>query len=121
MAEEQQPKGYEGWAIVELMGHRQTAGLVRDAQQAGTTLLRIDTPGPDGPTVATQFYGGAAIYSLTPCDEAAARKMLEEIWQLPPTVKLALANAEARRSPALPFDGGPIDMDDNEYTGEPEF
>lgn len=63
---------YKGHAVVELMGHRRLAGRVEEVQQYGVTMLRLDVPGPDGATVATQFYGGAAIYCLTPCDEATA-------------------------------------------------
>lgn len=35
---------YEGWAIVELMGHRRLAGYVRQAEQFGVAMLRLDVP-----------------------------------------------------------------------------
>lgn len=91
---------YEGWAIVELMGHRQTAGLVREVQMAGTTMLRVDTPGPsEAEVLATQFYTGPAIYCVTPCDEATARRLLErQPYNLPPAVRLVLPRDE---QPAL--------------------
>jgi rubrerythrin len=80
---------YEGWAIVELMGHRRLAGQVSQAEQYGAVFLRLDVPGPDG-NVATQFYGGGAVYCLTPCSEEAARAVaLREqpapvhAWELP--------------------------------------
>ena len=37
-------KVFEGWAIVELMGHRRLAGYVQQAEMFGTVLLRIDVP-----------------------------------------------------------------------------
>lgn len=105
-------KTYEGWAIVELMGHRQTAGHVRGEMVGGAMLLRIDTPGVDGKAVATQYYGGSAIYCLTPCDEATARRALEDAYNLPPPVALAIAAEERRREPPLLDDySGPADGD----------
>jgi len=86
---------YEGWAIVELMGHRQTAGKVVEVQMAGSTMLRIDTPGRDGATITSQFYGGSAIYCLTPCDETTARQALEDAYSLPPAVRLAIRQQES--------------------------
>ena len=65
---------FEGWVILELMGHRRLAGYLRDEVVGGTAFLRIDVPGEDG-TVATQFYSGAAVYCITPTTEAIARKV----------------------------------------------
>ncbi|MGB0747166.1 MAG: hypothetical protein ACPGO3_00325 [Magnetospiraceae bacterium] len=80
---------YTGWAIVELMGHRVIAGQVQEVSQFGCSMLRVDVPGTDG-IVASQFYGGNAIYCLTPCDETAARGVLERRYSLPEPVRLAL-------------------------------
>lgn len=63
---------YEGYAIVELMGHRRLAGRVSQAEQYGVAMLRLDVPGDDGQIVASQFYGGQAIYAVTPCTAAVA-------------------------------------------------
>lgn len=35
---------YEGWAILELMGHRRLAGYVREVELAGTGMIRLDIP-----------------------------------------------------------------------------
>lgn len=79
---------YEGWAILELMGHRQLGGKVSQAEQYGTVMLRVDIP--NGEEWATQFYGGTAIYALTPTTEAIARAVAERnqptpvhTWELP--------------------------------------
>lgn len=62
---------FEGWAIVELMGHVRMAGRVSEAPMFGTALLRIDIP--DGESYTTQFASGGSIYRLTPCSEEVAR------------------------------------------------
>lgn len=64
---------FSGWAIVELMGHRQRAGRVEEVEMAGGKLLRIDIPTAGGDV--TEFYGCAAIYALRPCTEEIARRM----------------------------------------------
>jgi hypothetical protein len=59
------------WAIVELMGHRQRAGMVREVEMFGGKLLRIDIPSDGGDV--TEFYSVASIYALRPCSEEVAR------------------------------------------------
>ena len=80
---------YEGWAIVELMGHRRLAGYVTEREIAGQPFLRLDIAGPphpeddedDGPAVAlkggfeggvTQFYSPQAVYCITPTTQDIA-------------------------------------------------
>jgi hypothetical protein len=36
---------FEGWAILELMGHRRLAGYVQEATIAGGAFIRLDVPG----------------------------------------------------------------------------
>lgn len=79
---------FEGWAIVELMGHRRLAGKVSEATIAGAAMLRLDIPCE--PPV-TQYYGGSSIYCLTPTTEeiavALAKRMRPEPvqrWELLP-------------------------------------
>ena len=112
-----QTEPFEGWAIVELMGHRQTAGKVSTVTIAGAEMLRVDTPGPDGVPLATQYYGGAAVYCLTPCDMNTAMRAIEEAYNLPPPIRLALDQARRRREPPLIEDqdddpGASIDFTD---------
>jgi len=59
----------EMWAVVELMGHGQTAGLIRTSDLGG--LLRVDVPIEDG--FRTEYYGEAAIYSIKIVSEEIAR------------------------------------------------
>lgn len=80
-------EAYSGWAIVELMGHRQRAGEVREVEQFGSRLLRIDTPTAGEPV--TEFYGGGAIYALRPCTEEVARAVAQRLDDPRPVSPLA--------------------------------
>ena len=82
---------YEGWAIVELMGHRKRAGRICEVEQFGAALLRIDIPA--GEDTVTEFYGGGAIYALRPCSEELARATASYIGDVrtiaPATLRIA--------------------------------
>lgn len=67
---------YEGWAMLELMGHRQRIGWVQEVEQYGGKLLRIDIPtkSEDLRTDAvTEFYGCTSIYAMRPISEDIVR------------------------------------------------
>jgi len=80
-------EAYQGWAMVEQMGFRQTIAMVREVEQFGTKMLRMDVPfwnpgaapdaKPDGSV--TRFAGGPSLYQVTPLDETLA---LSEARQL---------------------------------------
>lgn len=85
-------KTFEGWAILELMGHRRLGGYVQEVELAGAGMLRIDVPElVDGATIhaaATQFYSPQSVYALTPTTEEIARIVRSrpapvETWELP--------------------------------------
>lgn len=85
MSEEQ----FEGWVILELMGHRRLAGYLREQQIGGASFLRLDVPGDDG-AVATQFYSPSAVYCITPTTEDTANAVAKltrvapvQRWELP--------------------------------------
>jgi hypothetical protein len=65
---------FEGWCLLELMGHRKLAGYVTETTVAGAGFIRIDVPGPDVAAVATQLYAPAAVYAITPIAEDLARR-----------------------------------------------
>jgi hypothetical protein len=76
MASETGREAFEGWAILELMGHRKLAGYVREVEMFGAALCRIDVPaGDDDAQAVTQFYTASAVYCMTPTTEAVARRM----------------------------------------------
>lgn len=81
---------FEGWAILELMGHRRLGGYVRQVEMFGGALCRIDVPASEDEPAATQFYSAAAIYCVTPTTEEMACRVAEGYrpqpvnrWELP--------------------------------------
>lgn len=73
MADVQAPQAKDfGWALVELMGHRQRIGMAREEEIAGGLMLRIDIP-TDGEEYVTEYYGASSIYALRPISEEVAR------------------------------------------------
>lgn len=105
---------FEGWAILELMGHRRLAGRVSEATIAGGSFVRIDVPNyrdvspdmPEGPLEpgdiqATQFYSPAAVYCITPTTEETARAVAArnrptpvQRWELEPARVYAHADED---------------------------
>jgi len=74
-AGEDEPK--DQFAVVEIFGHRSHAGRISEVEQFGTKRLRIDVP-RDGDFEAgftSHFYGGASIFSMTPCDLATVMRI----------------------------------------------
>lgn len=94
---------FEGWAIVEMMGHRKEIGFVVTQAFGPAVLCRVDTPGLpereyvlerpeyiDGRScpIGTKVQRPAALgksclvppqslYALNPCTEAAAMALIE--------------------------------------------
>jgi hypothetical protein len=62
-------KELDQWALIDLMGHVQTAGRISRPGDWGG-LLRVDVP-IDG-TFRTEYYGMAAIYSIKLVSEEIA-------------------------------------------------
>ena len=110
MSEEQTK--FEGWAVVEIMGHNREIGFVTTQYFGGPALFRIDQPSfpereysleraqwigdtlcPVGSVVRrealpgkTAFVGPSAVFRLTPCTEETARAAIERI--LPAPIKI---------------------------------
>jgi hypothetical protein len=74
MASIDQDGEFQGWALLELMGHRKLAGYCEPVMVAGAALLKVTVPtaGEHLPAYTT-YVGGPSIYSLTPTDEQTAR------------------------------------------------
>src|ERR1700679_3051472 len=71
------------FALVEIFGHRRHYGKISDVERFGARMIRIDVPLGPKPDPAeyeifeTYFYGGAAIFSVSPLTEEACRKFAE--------------------------------------------
>jgi hypothetical protein len=75
------------WAIVEIMGHRRLIGYLTEQEIGGHPMLRIDILSKQP---ATQYYGGSAVYCITPVTEETARRAAGlnqvapvKLWELP--------------------------------------
>lgn len=112
---DQQAAPFEGWALVEQMGHKSVAGYVREQLVAGVPLLRIDVPGPDGSTepIATQFIHASTLYALTPMAEAMVRKVAART-QVQPAATWGMGALPAGRG-----DDDRVDFDDIDDEGDP--
>lgn len=103
MSDIQQAK-FDGWAIVDVLGHQRYVGYVTTEAFGQAVLFRIDVPAldereretkrpgyvgdkyvPAGATVRecavdgyTKLVGSGSIYTITPCTKEAALKALEE-------------------------------------------
>lgn len=66
---------FEGWVILELMGHRRLAGYLSEQVVGGAAFLRIDVPHGDDGASTSQFYSASAVYCITPTTEELARRV----------------------------------------------
>ena len=110
---------FQGWAIVELMGHRRLAGHVTEQEVAGHGFLRLDVHDAEG-TVATQFYSPSAVYCLTPTTEEIARGLAARLRPAP--VHAYELEAPKPRDPwtDLPLDGSEPDDEEDEDRDDDE-
>jgi hypothetical protein len=100
---------FEGWAIVDVLGHQRYVGFVTTQAFGQAVLFRIDVPAldereritkapgyvgndyvPAGTTVKegavqgyTKLVGSGSIYTITPCTEEAAIAAVEGIQRRP--------------------------------------
>lgn len=65
-------KPFETYAVVELFGHQQIAGLVSEQTIAGQGFVRVDVPACADQEAFTRLFGTSAIYSIIPTTEEIA-------------------------------------------------
>jgi hypothetical protein len=94
---------FEGWVILELMGHRRLAGWLTEQEVAGAAFLRLDVP-----DVGTQYYSPSAVYCITPTSEETARQVATlnrpapvHRWELPAAVVEECGACGAQDEPCL--------------------
>lgn len=95
---------YEGWAILELMGHRQRVGRISEVEAYGGKLLRIDIPAEGGDV--TEFYGASSVYSMRPITEEIARDAAKRAGDIRPVrpVEYRIADQTGDPSHQRPVD-----------------
>lgn len=122
--EQQASERFEGWCILEIMGHQTFAGFVSERAIAGAGMLQIDVPAVDDRHPAfTKLFAPSAIYGITPTTEAHAREAAAQIRQRPVTLyilpepkrQIAMSDedAEGYRLADARIEDGPDDDDDD--------
>lgn len=102
------------FAVVEIFGHRRLAGRVKEVEQFGTKMLRIDIPteGDFAKGFTTQLYGGGSLFSVTPCtleyvDPISGRRCWRhEMMMTPAAAAMSLSKTTWRSSPCTPSPSG---------------
>jgi hypothetical protein len=109
-------KGFDEWALVELMGHQRIAGRVTEAEIGGCKFVRVDVPESDGRQPLTKFLGPASIYAITPMTEETAREVAGRIDSSPISAWDArrLVEIEDKRKSLPSTVGNDIDPDDED-------
>ena len=104
------------WVILEVMGHRRLAGYLTEQEIAGKGFLRLDVPGAEGESAATQLYNPSSVYCITPTTKDVAcalasrtRPAPVQRWELEPARPLSSPDADADGAPwwTTQYAGGP--------------
>jgi hypothetical protein len=137
--EQQQQARFEGWGIVDVLGHQRYVGYVTTEAYGQAVLFRVDVPAleerervttrpgyrggdylPAGTTVKegavagyTKLIGSGSIYTITPCTKEAALEAVEELQPRP------LMSVTPPAKPAL-TPGEPIDAEVGDEPSERE-
>lgn len=107
------PEPTEEWAIVEIFGHRSHAGRLYEVERFGSKMLRIDVTVElaDGvlQVIESPMYGGAAIFSITPCTREVV--LDRNAWRRPaPAVMIEGRLHDADEAGEIVDDGEPSDF-----------
>jgi hypothetical protein len=139
MAEAKQ-SAFEGWAVVELMGHQMEIGFVTTEAYGQAVMFRVDTPDlperefelispeyirgdwvPAGSKVkrpavppCTRLVAPGSLYAINPCTEEAARTALERVSPRP-LILVEVAPGKALAAASTDADGD-LDEDDLAYS-----
>jgi hypothetical protein len=139
MADDVRQAHFEGWAIVDVLGHQRYVGYVTTEAYGQAVLFRVDVPAleerervtkrpgyydsqylPAGSTVKegavagyTKLIGSGSIYTLTPCTKEAA---LAAVEQSQPRPLMSVALPPERAIAATVDEHGHVEPVDDEET-----
>lgn len=109
MSQSELPAG--DYAIVELFGHVTLVGRVAEVERFGTKMLAIEALF-GGTLLPAVYYGGGAVYGVTPCAaETAFARQPTKTWQLPASLRCVLP-APALAAPSASEDDAKGDDED---------
>lgn len=111
---------FEGWCVLEQMGHKKLAGYVTEQTVAGFGYLRIDVPRDGEPM--TQLINPSTIYAITPTTEQIARHVAQQSYDIGPVSRWELRQLEAPEPPVEDDDDDQDEEDDDlpDYLDEDE-
>ena len=75
----EQTQKFEGWCIIELMGHNTIAGYVSEQALGGAALIRVDVPECSEQPAYTKLFSGSAVYGITPTTEDIAKVAAQKL------------------------------------------
>jgi len=107
---------FEGWMILEQLGHKRLGGYVREETIAGHGFLRIDIPDEGEKIQATQYINPETIYALTPTTEAMARAVA--LRNKPHPVERWESLTDQQQAPAEQDNPGMREREERWYEGE---
>jgi len=109
-----------GFGVIELMGHNAIAGAISEVSIAGSAFLRVDVPALAGQPAFTKFFGGSAIYAITPTDEATARQAAERLAIRPVSLWVVPDGRRELPAPTVKVDEWQYRNVEDEEAGEPD-
>lgn len=139
MSSDVQQSKFDGWAIVDVLGHQRYVGYVTTEAFGSAVLFRIDVPSldereretkrpgyidgngycPAGTKVKeaavagySKLVGSGSIYTITPCTKEAALEALERVQPRPLMEVTLPVGATAN---ALPPHDADIDVEDDGF------
>lgn len=108
------------YAIVEIFGHVTLVGRIEEVERFGAKMLAIQ-PIYQKALLPPVYYGGSAIYGLTPCTAATALKRGPiEPYHLPTALRAILAPLALPHGAENGLPEEHDDPDDNGEEGDPD-
>lgn len=93
---------FEGWGIIEIMGHNTIAGYISEVSMYGVAMMRVDVPACGDQSAYTKYYGGSSIYGITPTTQEIATEAAERLrirpvseWLIPTPANRQLVDSYA--------------------------
>lgn len=105
MSEQATSFSFDGFAIIEFMGHRRRAGKVRTAEIGGNAVFIVESTSSSAEGgKMTEVYAASALYAMTPVSEEVATMAARSInpaplseYDLPDEWRVAVAKLKTEK------------------------